>query len=337
MIDKKHIPAVFGVIVLLLWCGLAYGETWHLKKDGQIQQIDADGQGKYLLSVANIKRLAARGRTQEVIKALDQLKKDFPEVAGPDLEAFMRAELFATAGKYTKAVRSYDKFLNTFSESPLYDAALERQFSIATGFLAGQKRKVLKFFKIKGYAEGARIMEQIAGRTGDNPMAIKAQLSIAESLEKRGKFKEAFEKWSEISQKWPAGQIGKESLLAMGRCKHAAYEGPDYNGSNLLSAKGYYQQFQAKYPEEARKFEITKRLVQIEEQLAYKQFCIGRYYQQTADTQSANLYYQMVLDSWPETTAAKMSKAAAGGKMTDTKEKREWKKQIIEKIEKLFL
>lgn len=336
MPDKKQVLAASAVI-LFIWSGLANCETWRLKKDGQLQAVTADGQDRYLLAAAKIKQMAGRGQAQQVIESLDRLKKDFPEIAGPDLDAFMQAEILAAQGKYAKAVRSYDKFLNTFSESPLYDAALERQFSIAKSFLAGQKRPVLKFFKIKGYAEGARIMEQIAVRTGDNPMAIRAQLGIADSLEKTGKFKEAFEKWSEISQNWPAGQIGKEALLAMGRCKHAAYKGVDYNGSNLISAKGYYQQFKAKYPEDARKFEIEKKLAQIEEQLAYKQFYIGRYYQETDDMQSANLYYRMVLNNWPESVAAKMSRAAAGSKKMDTNEKSKWQKTIIDKIEKLFL
>jgi outer membrane protein assembly factor BamD (BamD/ComL family) len=48
-------------------------------------------------------------------------------------------------------------------------------------------------------------------------------------------------------------------------------------------------------------------LNQINEQLAYKQFSIGRYYQKTGNKQAANFYYRMVIDNWPESTAAKMT------------------------------
>ena len=211
-------------------------------------------------------------------------------------------------GRFVRAVRSYDKFLAEFPESEFRQAALDRQFAIATAFLAGRKIRVLGVFRIRGYASGERIMEKITDSTGDAPIAVKAAVAIAESLEKRGKFESAYHKWSQISSQWPGGQTGKDALLGMARCKHAAYRGPRYNASNLVSAKSYYENFRLRYPEDAEKLGIEGRLKQINEQLAYKQFGIGRYYERTGSKQSANFYYQMVADNWPDSTAAKMVK-----------------------------
>jgi len=283
-------------------------ETWHLEKSGHWKPISADERDKYLLAVAQIKQMVNTGQTEDVGKALNRLKKDFPEITGPDSDAFFEAEILFCDGKFTKALRGYDRFLAEYPESELYEAAQERQFAIATAFLAGQKKRVLGVFKIRGYAEGEKIMERISDRAGDAPIALKAALAIAKSLEKRAKFNEAYYKWSEVSSRWPTGQIGKEALLAMARCKHAAYKGPKYDVSNLISAKSYYENFKLRYPKEAAKFDIDARLEQINQQLAYKQFDIGRYYQQTDNRQSANLYYQMVIDNWPKSTAAKMAK-----------------------------
>lgn len=315
--------------------GLA--ETWRLQKESGLKAVSGDAEGKYLLAVSEIKRLVNTGQSEAVVAHLKKLQKDFPQIGGSDLDAFIEAELLYSKGKFAKAVRSYDKFLAAFGDSPLYEAALERQFSIATGFLAGEKKRVLKIFKIKGYAEGAKLMEKISRRAEDSPIAVRAELSVAESFEKRGKFDQAYEKWSEISQRWPMGRIGKDALLSMGRCKHAAYKGPSYDGSNLISAKSYYENFKLKYPEEAEKFDIGRRLEQIKEQLAYKQYCIGRYYQDSGNKQAAGLYYQMVLDSWPKSVASSMIKAYADGKKMGQKEGKEWKKKIIKKLEKLFL
>jgi outer membrane protein assembly factor BamD (BamD/ComL family) len=224
------------------------------------------------------------------------------------LDAFIKAEMLFCQGKFSKAVRSYDKFLDEYPGSALFDAALDRQFAIATAFLAGQKRPILKVFKIRGYAAGARIMERISDRTGDAIIAMKAAVAVAQSLEKRGKFTEAYEEWLDISSRWPTGQIGKDALLAMARCKHAAYRGPKYDVSNLNSAKSYYENFRLRYLKDAEKIDVDKILKQIDEQLAYKQFSIGEYYQKTGSKQSANLYYQVVVDDWPESKAAKMAK-----------------------------
>jgi len=284
---------------------MASAEKWRLDKGKDFKAVSAED--KYLLAVAEMKQLVSKGEPKAVRKALDKLKKDYPEVAGPDLDAFIKAEMLFCKGNFVKASRGYDKFLAEYPESGFYEAALDRQFSIATAFLAGQKISVLGVFRIKGYAEGEKIMERISDRTGQSPIAIKAIQAVADSLERRGKYNEAYYKWSEISSRWPSGETGKNALLNMGRCKHAAYRGTKYDGSNLISAKSYYENFRLRYPKDAEGFGIDEKLKQINEQLAYKQFDIGKYYQKTGNKESANLYYQMVIDNWPGSTGAKMA------------------------------
>ena len=305
---RMRFVIVLAVISLLsatnLWCGMVSAETWRLEQGRDWKVVSAEGQDKYLLAVAEIKKLVNTGQTKALCAALDKLKKDYPEITGPDLDAFIEAETLFSKGKFAKAVRGYDKLLTEFPKSELYQAALDRQFAIATAFLAGQKKKVLGVFKIKGYAEGTKIMERISDRAGNAPIGLKAALAIAKSLERRGKFAEAYQKWSQISSQWSTGQIGRQALLAMARCQHAAYKGPKYDASELISAKSYYENFKLRYPKDAEKFDVDKKLKQISEQLAEKQFDIGQYYQRSGNNQSANFYYQMVVDNWPVSTAA---------------------------------
>lgn len=324
MVNSKIRFTIMPVVLILLCaCPGAAAETWHLQKGEDWKALSKRGEDGYLLAVAEIKKLINKGQTDAVGEALERLKKEFPEIAGPDLDSFIEAEMLFSEGKFVKAVRSYDKFLNEYPESEFYEAALDREFSIATAFLGGQKRRVLKVFKMKGYAQGQRIMERIVDRAGDKPIGKKAFLAIVESLEKRNKFNEAHRKWSQISTQWPSGQMGKEALLGMARCKHAAYKGPKYDSSSLISAKSYYENFNSQYPKEAKELDIEARLKQIEEQLAYKQFYIGQYYQKTDSKQAANAYYQLVLDNWPQSTASKMVKQAKSEELKNEETKTE--------------
>ena len=304
----RFIIVLLEISLLLVQAGLISAKTWHWEKGRDWKALGSAGEDKYLMAVAEIKQLVNTGKTKAVVRALDKLKKDFPGIAGPDLDAFMKAELLFSEGKFAKAAHAYERFLVEFPESRLYEAALDRQFAIATAFLAGQKKPVLKIFKMKGYAEGEKIMERVSDRAGGAPIGVEAALSVAESYENRGKFNEAYLKWSQIHTQWPTGQIGKDALLSMGRCKHAAYKGPKYDAFGLISAKSYYENFKLRYQQDAERFDIDRKVEQINEQLAYKQFSIGRYYQRTGSKQAANFYYQMVLDNWPDSTAAKMAK-----------------------------
>ncbi len=303
-------------------------DTWRLqpapassdasRSGGQDEQWKpTSSEDKFLLTVAEIKKLVNTGQAEAVRKEYDQLKKDFPEITGPDLDAFIEAELLLCEAKFTKAVKAYDKFLDKYPDSQLAEAALSRQFEIATAFLTGQKMTALRVFKLSRYPEGVKLMEKITTRAGiDAQIGLKAALSLAKNYEKRRKFNEAYLKWWEISQQWEAGQVGKDTIMSMARCKRAAYNKRDegkkhlYDDSGLITAKSYYNKLELVYPEDAQKISVDEILKDIDEQLAYKQLSIAQYYQKTGKDQAANLYYNMVINDWPQTNAAEIAKQA---------------------------
>lgn len=284
-------------------------ETLHLGSDDQWKNTADEPGGKLLLAAAKIKQVVETGDTESALNYIDQLKTDFPDIAGPDLVVFTEAELLYAKGKWNKAIKKYDELLDSFPDSWLYTSALERQFSVATAFLAGEKRRVLKYIKLSAYEEGEKIMQKIADRTGDAPIAKRALRTVAESYEKKGQFLDAYEAWAEIATKWPTGQMGKESLLKMAQDLHSAYKSPKYDASSLLSAKSYYNDFKIRYPQLESEHGIDDKIKMIEEQLAYKQFTTGQYYDRADSPQAANIYYQYVIDKWPDSAAAKMAKA----------------------------
>ncbi len=277
--------------------------------------ISVDSEDKFLAAVTEAQKLVNTGQTKAARSAYNAIKVDFPEIAGPDFDIFMKAEIYYCSVKFTKAVRNYNKLLTEYPKSKFTDAALDREFSIATEYLAGRKKVVLGFIRIRGYAEGIRIMEKIAERVGlDTQMGIDASFAVAENYEQRKKFNEAFLKWWEISLEWDSGLVGRDALLGMARNKHAVYNKPPehkrsfYDASSLNSAKSYYGRFKLLYPQEAKEIGVDEILSEIDEQLAYKQLSIGRYYQRIGNIQSANLYYDMVVNDWPDSKAAQQAK-----------------------------
>ena len=185
--------------------------------------------------------------------------------------------------------------------------ALQRQFDIASEFLAGRKKTIL-IFRVRAYDDGVRIMEKISDRTGSADIAKKALLAVAHSYEKRKKYEEAYLTWSQISSRWPTGQTGKDALLGMAKNKYATFRGPYYDASGLVSAKSYYENYKLRYPDDAQRLGIDKILLKINEQLAEKNLLIANYYKKTGQPIPANMYYKMVVDNWPDTVAANNAK-----------------------------
>jgi outer membrane protein assembly factor BamD (BamD/ComL family) len=300
-----------AMITAVLWlqsCAApARPQTVRLDGQGQWQPTDAARQEQYLLRVAEMKKLVDAGKSGKVRDAIKQLKKDYPEIAGADFNSFTDGELLLAKGKITKAIRQYDTFLDDYPVSPLRDAALQRQFNIASEFLAGRKKTIL-IFRVRAYDDGVKIMEKISDRMGSAEIAKKALLAVAQNYEKRKKYEEAYLTWSQISSRWPTGQTGKDALLGMARNKYATYHGPLYDASGLVSAKSYYENYKLRYPDDAQRLGINEILTKINEQSAEKKLLIANYYKKTGQLTPANMYYQMVVDTWPNTVAANTAK-----------------------------
>lgn len=285
--------------------------TLRLDKDQQWKSVSTEGSDKFMLAVAEAKELINAGETDAARDAFDALKEDFPEVTGPDFDLFVKAELFYCEGKFVKAARNYDKLLTEYPKSSLGQAALERQFAIGSEYLAGRKKVVLGFIKLSGYAEGVSILEKVTDRAGiDSSLGLEAALAVARSYEERQKYEEAYLKWWEVSLEYQTGEVGRDALYGMARCKHAAYnKEPEhkrhlYDASRLSTAKSCYERLRLLFPKDAAAIGVDEILVQINEQLARKQLSIGQYYQAVGNRQAASLYYDMVVTDWPDTEAA---------------------------------
>jgi outer membrane protein assembly factor BamD (BamD/ComL family) len=315
MLEHRMRFAMLAVPAVLSALSAISADTWRLDKGRDWKEVSAEGQDKFLLAVAEAKKLVNTGQTKAARKAFDALREDFPEIAGPDLDIFIEAEMFYCEGKLAKAVRSYDRLLDEYRRSGLYEAALDRQFGIATAFLAGKRKTVLGFIRMRRYAEGVRIMEKITERIGfDTSMGMEASLAVAKHYEERKKLNEAYLKWWEISLHRETGPIGRDALLGMARCKramynkHPEYKRPFYDASGLSTAKSCYEKFRLLYPEDAKEIGVDEILQEIDEQLAQKQLSIGQYYQRVGNRQAANLYYDMVVKDWPGSKAAETAR-----------------------------
>jgi len=306
-------------------------QTWHLKDGQKWQPVKQEQGSDFLLAVADAKQLVSSGKTSKAKKAFAKIKKDYPQIATADYDVYVKAEILYSKRKYDTAALTYQKLTEDFPESQFFQAALERQYQIATAYLNGRKRTVLGVFKLKAYEEGAELMGGIADKAGDAPIAKNALLTVARSNEKRGEYYEAYMMWSDISDRWPTGQMGKDSLLGMARSLENDYRGPKFDSKVLESSKSYYEQYQDRYEASASQLQIPKKIIKIDKELAEKELTVADYYARTESYKAADIYYQKIIDDWPDSEAAKTALAKKTAldeklsKMQSKKKKFNWK------------
>lgn len=286
--------------------GVAFSaETRRLTDDQKWEKIEDSPQGKQMLEIANIKQLVASGKPKEVRASLSKLLQSNPNLTPTDIDTYIQAEVFYAKRKWLKANRKYNDFLDNSTERSLRRAALERQFSIAVAFLNGEKKRVLKVLKLEAYEEADTILHEIADRAKGTPLAKRALLTLAKGYQKKGKYIDSYEVWADIKYEFPTGNIGQNALLQMASTMHSAYKGPNYDSSSLATAKTNYEEYiqqYGKYPQ------LDTKVAYVDQQLAYKQYTIGQYYENAENIAAANYYYRYVVADWPNSKATELSK-----------------------------
>ncbi len=307
MANMNRVLLLF-VVLVFVFGGFCAAETYHLSGEKGWQNVADLPEGEYLLAVSKIKQQLLSGDDAAVMDALEQLKADYPDLAGAQIDAFIEAEQLYADAVWHKAAVKYKQFLDTWPDSVLYPAAIERLFSIGVAYMQGEKRRFIKVLKLPAFDDGAALMRDIADREGNSPMALRALTALAENQERKKKYFEAYQTWAEIATRWPTGKTAQEALLKMPQELHASYRGAEFDAASLDSAKSYYEDFIMRYPKLATELGTAQEIALIEEQRAYKHYETGFYYDRTGKPDVARMYYDKVIAIWPDSKAAEMAR-----------------------------
>ena len=176
-----------ALVVMVSCCHSAAAETWRLKGGESLEVVADNPQEQYLHAIAELKKLVQEGDAGEVKAALEQIKEEFPDRVGPDLELFVQGEVRYWQDRYGKALVKYEKLLKDYPGSEYAGLALQREFDMAQEYLEGRKKVVLGILKLSGYDEGVEIMEKISDRAGlDEPNGVGLRASHRRGRALRG-------------------------------------------------------------------------------------------------------------------------------------------------------
>jgi len=272
---------------------------------------------KLLAEVEKLQDLVDSGKQGASKQCAAQMERDFPEIVVLDLGMYIKAELYLLKNKHLRAAKTFEDMIEEYPDTELKGTTQHRLFKIGNVYLGGKNKTVLGFIKVSGHGDGVKILNGISDDIGlDDPngLGLKSALAVAHSFEARKEHEEAYLKWLEISITWQRGEFGKQALLGMAGNKHAAYtihpkdRQPLFDAANLKTAKTYYEKFTVTFPEEAESLKIDKIIKEIEQQMARKELSIGQYYKRTGKEQAANIYFAMVVETWPDTDAAQIAR-----------------------------
>jgi len=310
-----------GIVMAYLILGGTACSSWFGSKNAEPlplrQSLTREEAQALLDEVSGLQTQVDARKYKAARKIAVSLKATYPQIADYDLQDFLKAELALAKDKIGKSVRTYETFLTDYPDSVLRETAIKRLYGMGLEYVNGKKKRFLWIIPYHGYATGIKILDQVTefdGLEDPNGLGVKSAVAVAENYEKRSHFEDAYLKWLEISTVWQDGALGRQALLGMARNKHAIYnhyskaKRPFFDASSLKAAKTYYEKFKLNFPDDAETLNVDATIEEIIQQMAYKEYTVAQYYQRTGQPQAANIYYDMVIENWPDTKAAQMAR-----------------------------
>ncbi|MBN1846660.1 MAG: outer membrane protein assembly factor BamD [Sedimentisphaerales bacterium] len=257
--------------------------------------------------LGQIRQLLGEDRPKQAYKRLKSWIKQNEGSSYLDKALFLKAQAQFNRKLYYQAFVIYEEMLDGYGASDLFEPALLQEMEIARRFLAGEKRKVWGFIPTSARTEGLEILDRVVERWPGSDLAAQALMMQADYYYDRGRFVEAQSTYQVVVENYRKSTYYQKALLRNAESTHAQYQGGRYDSSCLYEARLRYEQYRARFPQDAYARGIQPRIEGIDWQLAYKHYIIADYYRRTHKKEAADYYTRYIEEHWPDSEWAHRS------------------------------
>jgi len=212
---------------------------------------------------------------------------------------FYEAECLFLQGRYWKAFKAYEKFVEEYPQSERLSEAAAREFEIGEALLeAGALRKA------------AAVFEAAASNDPTGPLADDAELELGRVRLRQGRYEEASASFQAVRDQYPNSERAQEALFLAGVADlKSAGQGSDNAEEVLERASAAFEGYLRAQPQGEYAERSAELLRQCRERLAAVRLRIASFYERRGELRAAALYCRGILEEYPETRAAREAQA----------------------------
>lgn len=259
-------------------------------------------QRQYGDAVAHFKRAAMR----------------WPDSSIEEDAMFYLGECYFFLDRYPKANDAYAGLIKKYGTTRHLDLVMRRQYAIARFWQDLDRHRpthmpnlydnTRPWWDTEGEALATYESVWINDPTG--PLADDAVMATANGHFLKGRYRDADDYYDQLRTKHPQSEHQLEAHLLGLQSKLRAYQGPEYDGIELVDAEKLIDQTLTQFPdqlkEERERVVETRQLVKA--QMAERDWLVGQHYDNLQYYRAARFYYEGILKDYPGTPYADMAR-----------------------------
>ena len=202
------------------------------------------------------------------------------------------------------AFESYQKVIDDYPFTQRTDDIVEREYNIAEKLYQGEKTKFLGV-SFKALPEQTiEVYKKVVSNAPYSSYAPLAQFRIGELYKKIEFYNEAREAFEKIVEDYPDSGIATEAKFQMALCASIASGGIAYDQTLAKEAMKEFDEFAKENPDSELVQRVEKEKKDLIEKRAGSCMSTARFYERIGKYNSAALYYNKIVEDFPESSIA---------------------------------
>jgi len=198
-----------------------------------------------------------------------------------------------------QAYLAYQKVVDKYPFSERIKDIIEREYNIAEKFIAGYKRKALGI-TIPVENPAIEILTKVVENSTYGPLAPKAEYKLGLVLKGLQRYYEAEDAFNKVIANYPESEWVEPARFQIASCRAAVSHGPDYDQGSMQDAKQRFEEFVKDHPDAVLSKEAEENIAKLNEKEAAASYNIARFYEKQEDYKAAKIYYNNILDNYPD-------------------------------------
>lgn len=207
---------------------------------------------------------------------------------------------YENMGKYYMAFQNYQKAIDNFPHIANTDEILAREFAIGNIYLSKASPKVLGTDIMAPLDRAVEIFKKVVENAPYGKHALDAQFKLGEALKKSERYEEAVTAFHKVVEDYPNSKLTTQAMYEESNCAYKASLRPAYDAAAADSAIKTFEKFTYKNKDADLAKNAATTMKRLKDNVSEKSFRAAEFYESQGKTQAAIIYYQDVIDSYPD-------------------------------------
>ncbi len=226
----------------------------------------------------------------------------FPDSPYAAKSCYALGEIYEKLGKILKAADEYQRVIEDYPNSELIKDAIAKLLEIGDSYFEREDPpKIKKILSRSKYEQAAGVYGKVVKNAPYEDGAAKAQYRIGLCYFKQGLFSEAASEYEKLLDNYPESDFVEHGLYELCLCYFHQSLSPLYDQTTTDKALKKLIEFTERFPQGKHLSDAKEKIAILKGKKAEKTYRIAQFYQRRGSNKAALIYYQEILDTYPET------------------------------------